>query len=96
MGHSLGGIVAMVYAARYPDHPAKLILSSTSTKPVVGERSFAVFERAILGRQMEALTQLVVKMDTSLRGREASECAHSRKRINFVRSVNLRKPSGRD
>jgi pimeloyl-ACP methyl ester carboxylesterase len=45
MGHSLGGIVAMVYAARYPDHPAKLILSSTSTQPVVGERSFAIFER---------------------------------------------------
>jgi proline iminopeptidase len=45
MGHSLGGIVAMVYAARYPDHPSKLILSSTSTQPVVGERSFAVFER---------------------------------------------------
>jgi proline iminopeptidase len=29
---------------RYPNHPAKLILSSTSTQPV-GERSFAVFER---------------------------------------------------
>ncbi len=37
MGHSLGGIVAMIYAARYPDHPSKLILSSTSTQPVVGE-----------------------------------------------------------
>jgi pimeloyl-ACP methyl ester carboxylesterase len=45
MGHSLGSIVAMVYAMRYPDHPSKLILSSTSTEPVVGERSFAVFER---------------------------------------------------
>src|ERR1700747_3632152 len=44
MGHSLGGIVAMVYAARYPDHPSKLILSSTSTQPTVGERSFAVFD----------------------------------------------------
>jgi pimeloyl-ACP methyl ester carboxylesterase len=39
MGHSLGGIVAMVYAMRYPDHPYKLILSSTSTQPTVGERS---------------------------------------------------------
>jgi pimeloyl-ACP methyl ester carboxylesterase len=45
LGHSLGGIVAMVYAMRYPDHPSKLILSSTSTEPIVGERSFAVFER---------------------------------------------------
>ena len=44
MGHSLGGIVAMVYAARYPDHPSKLILSSTSIQPV-GERSFDMFER---------------------------------------------------
>ncbi len=44
MGHSLGGIVAMVYAIRYPDHPAKLVLSSTSTQPV-GERSFDVFNR---------------------------------------------------
>ena len=44
MGHSFGGIVAMVYATRFPDHPAKLILSSTSTQPI-GERSFQVFER---------------------------------------------------
>jgi pimeloyl-ACP methyl ester carboxylesterase len=45
MGHSLGGIVAMVYAMRYPDHPSKLILSSTSTQPTVGDRSFDVFDR---------------------------------------------------
>lgn len=44
LGHSFGGIVAMVYATRFPDHPSKLVLSSTSTQPV-GERSFAVFER---------------------------------------------------
>jgi hypothetical protein len=34
----------MIYAMRHPDHPLKLILSSTSTQPV-GERSFAVFDR---------------------------------------------------
>jgi pimeloyl-ACP methyl ester carboxylesterase len=44
LGHSLGGIVALVYAMRYPDHPSKLILSSTSTQPI-GARSFDVFER---------------------------------------------------
>src|SRR5580704_1545775 len=44
LGHSLGGIVAMIYATRYPDHPSRLILSSTSIQPV-GERSFALFER---------------------------------------------------
>jgi pimeloyl-ACP methyl ester carboxylesterase len=45
LGHSLGGIVAMVYAVRYPDHPSKLVLSSTSTQPTAGEQSFAVFDR---------------------------------------------------
>jgi pimeloyl-ACP methyl ester carboxylesterase len=44
LAHSLGGIVAMVYATTYPDHLSKLILSSTSTQPV-GERSFGIFER---------------------------------------------------
>jgi proline iminopeptidase len=44
MGHSFGGIVAMVYATRYPNHPAKLILTSTSVQPV-GERSYSMFER---------------------------------------------------
>jgi pimeloyl-ACP methyl ester carboxylesterase len=44
LGHSMGGIVAMIYALRYPHDPAKLVLSSTSIQPV-GERSLAVFER---------------------------------------------------
>lgn len=44
LGHSFGGIVAMFYATRYPDHPAKLILASSSVRPV-GERSFSMFER---------------------------------------------------
>jgi pimeloyl-ACP methyl ester carboxylesterase len=44
LGHSLGGIVAMVYAVRFPERPSKLVLSSTSTQPV-GERSLAIFDR---------------------------------------------------
>ncbi len=44
LGHSFGGIVAMLYATRYPGHPGKLVLSSTSTQPT-GARSFDVFER---------------------------------------------------
>ncbi|MGD0193122.1 MAG: alpha/beta hydrolase [Rhizomicrobium sp.] len=32
LGNSFGGMVAMAYAARYPDHPAKLILSSTAAR----------------------------------------------------------------
>lgn len=31
-GQSFGGMVAMHYAARHPDHPAKLILSSTAAR----------------------------------------------------------------
>jgi len=30
LGHSFGGFVAMSYATRHPEHPAKLILSSTA------------------------------------------------------------------
>jgi proline-specific peptidase len=30
MGHSFGGFVAMAYATRHPEHPGKLILSSTA------------------------------------------------------------------
>jgi len=44
MGHSFGGIVAMLYATRYPEHPAKLILTSTSAHPV-GERSYSMFDK---------------------------------------------------
>ena len=32
LGQSFGGFVAMAYATRHPDHPAKLVLSSTAAK----------------------------------------------------------------
>jgi pimeloyl-ACP methyl ester carboxylesterase len=32
MGNSFGGMVAMAYAARHPDHPGKLVLSSTTAR----------------------------------------------------------------
>jgi pimeloyl-ACP methyl ester carboxylesterase len=44
LGHSMGGIVAMLYALRHPHSLSKLVLSSSSIQPV-GERSFATFER---------------------------------------------------
>jgi pimeloyl-ACP methyl ester carboxylesterase len=44
MGQSFGGWVAMRYAIRHPDHPSKLVISSSSARPV-GERSFRMFER---------------------------------------------------
>jgi pimeloyl-ACP methyl ester carboxylesterase len=31
-GHSMGGFIAMLYGARYPDHPAALVLQSTSAR----------------------------------------------------------------
>lgn len=44
LGQSFGGFVAMLYAARHPDHPGKLVLSSTAAR-WVPERSVRVFER---------------------------------------------------
>lgn len=42
-GNSFGGMVAMAYAARHPDHPAKLILSSTAARMHFDE-TLRVFE----------------------------------------------------
>ncbi|MDJ0865996.1 MAG: alpha/beta hydrolase [Myxococcota bacterium] len=44
LGQSFGGFVAQVYAARHPDHPAKLVLSSTACRFDV-PRVLAAFER---------------------------------------------------
>jgi pimeloyl-ACP methyl ester carboxylesterase len=44
MGISFGGMVAMSYATRHPDHPAKLVLSSTAAR-MRQDRSLAMFER---------------------------------------------------
>jgi pimeloyl-ACP methyl ester carboxylesterase len=45
MGVSFGGYVAMSYALRYPDHPAKLILCSTTASPSKKDIQVEVFER---------------------------------------------------
>lgn len=44
LGNSFGGFVAIAYAARYPEHPGKLILSCTYATPRF-DRQHAVFER---------------------------------------------------
>jgi proline iminopeptidase len=44
LGQSFGGFVAQRYLARHPDHPAKVILSSTSAAFNL-ERKLPVFER---------------------------------------------------
>jgi proline-specific peptidase len=43
-GTSFGGFVALNYALRHPDHPAKLVLSSTAAR-IQLNRSVAMFER---------------------------------------------------
>lgn len=43
-GASFGGFVALNYAIRHPDHPGKLILSSTAAH-IDLERAYAMFER---------------------------------------------------
>jgi pimeloyl-ACP methyl ester carboxylesterase len=44
LGQSFGGFVAQRYIARHPDHPAKVILSSTSARLSLA-RKLAMFER---------------------------------------------------
>jgi len=44
MGVSFGGMVAMSYATRHPEHPAKLVLSSTAARSRQ-DRSLDMFER---------------------------------------------------
>lgn len=44
LGSSFGGVVAMTYAAKYPEHPAGLILVSSMARFVL-ERTLAAFER---------------------------------------------------
>jgi proline-specific peptidase len=43
-GTSFGGFVALNYAARHPDHPSKLIVTSTTSK-IHLDRSLEMFER---------------------------------------------------
>ncbi len=44
MGTSFGGMVAMSYATRHPEHPGKLVLSSTAARSRQ-DRSLDMFER---------------------------------------------------
>jgi proline-specific peptidase len=44
LGNSFGGMVAMAYASRFPDHPAKLVLSSTAARMRL-DRVLQMFEK---------------------------------------------------
>jgi pimeloyl-ACP methyl ester carboxylesterase len=54
-GASFGGFVALNYALRHPDHPARLVLSSTTARMHV-ERVLAMFER-LGGSEVRAVAE---------------------------------------
>ena len=54
-GNSFGGFVAMSYAAQFPDHPAKLILSSTAARMLLGETYRMMEERG--GAEARAIAE---------------------------------------
>jgi proline iminopeptidase len=69
-GSSFGGMVAMAYAARHPDHPAKLVFSSTAARhdleglvarfgKLGGEEAAAAARRFWEGPGMETLPDYV-------------------------------------
>ncbi len=55
LGQSFGGMVAMAYAARHPDHPGKLVLSSTSAQMRL-DRMLPTFER-LGGEEARAIAE---------------------------------------
>ena len=71
-GNSFGGMVAMAYAARYPEHPSKLILSSTAARMHLdvtfrmmeergGPRARAVAERFWTSTDEQALLEYMAE-----------------------------------
>jgi proline iminopeptidase len=54
-GNSFGGMVAMAYAARHPQHPAKLILSSTAARMRFDETYRMMEERG--GKDARAIAE---------------------------------------
>jgi proline iminopeptidase len=54
-GNSFGGMVAIAYASRYPEHPAKLILSSTAARMRLEETTRLLAERG--GEEVRAIAE---------------------------------------
>jgi proline iminopeptidase len=72
-GHSLGGMVAMVYAARHPGHPGALVLQSTMARFDLG-RMVEGFRRAG-GDEVAAIAERVYGGDsTSVSAEEWATC----------------------
>jgi pimeloyl-ACP methyl ester carboxylesterase len=60
LGESAGGWVALAYATRYPEHPGKLILASTSARQSLG-RILAAFER-LGGKDAQEAARVYLEM----------------------------------
>ncbi len=73
-GQSFGGMVAMRYAARHPDHPRALVLSSTSAHMHLHERVLPAFESAGGSRALKAATEFFADPDPDRWAAYARHC----------------------
>ena len=64
LGWSFGGMVAQVYAARYPDEPAGLVLLATAAQ-MIDERAEAAFERVGGPEARDLYRRTMVERDSS-------------------------------
>lgn len=78
LGTSFGGYVAMAYAVRYPDHPSKLILVSTSARgtgnPERQRNMYRAFERRGGGTARDALRRALDIRDEASYAQFAAIC----------------------
>jgi len=72
-GHSLGGMVAMLYAARHPDHPGALVLDSTTARFDV-ERMVATFRRLGGDAMAETIARVYLGDSTQVTPEEWAPC----------------------
>ena len=82
-GTSFGGFVALNYAARHPEHPGKLIVSSTTSK-IHLDRSMEMFER-LGGPEVRA-----VPSGTSRSRRRKTATTISASSCRFTRGARFR------
>ncbi len=73
LGHSYGGYVAIAYAARFPDHPAKLVLYGTEARPHP-EESINAFLRLGGERAARAARRFLDSPDEKTIAAYAREC----------------------
>ncbi len=64
LGHSLGGMVAMIYAARHPNHPGALVLQSTCGRFDLARLTEAF--RSVAGDAIAAIVERTYRGDASV------------------------------